>query len=487
MAKLKHKVVSGFLWTAGEKFGSIVVKLLMSLVLMNYLAPEEHAPIIMLGVFLAVSNVLIDSGFGQALVQRKEVTLTDYTSVFYLNIVLAALLYVILVALLGAIVWFYRENDSAPMLYTVGPWLFASGPIAALGMVQSAKLTREMRFDLLSKMHLSSNLISSVITIIMAVSGCGIWSLVAQPLTLSISRTTILWLVTSWRPQGRFSMDSIRKLFSFGSNMLYTGLISEMFGNLSQLVIPKTAGAAQLGLYDKTRKLKDEVSYTVMLALANVTFPAFASMQDEDEKLKMASRKVIAVITLVLFPVAGGLMVTGSEIFHIFVDSKWWGGITYFQLFCISAFFMPLTFITLNLIKAKGSSKTILRLEILKKTFTVAVIACTAPISVTAMVYGYLLWMAFEMVVNVVAARRFVKYSVGEIAADTLPSLGVTLIMMAAVVAVNALLPDMTLGVSLLIKIATGVAVYVAVNLLLRLPAWEDTVEVIRSLIFKKR
>lgn len=485
MAKLKQKVISGFIWTVGEKFGSIMVRMLVGWVLMNYLMPEQYAPIIMLGVFLAISKVLTDSGFGQALIQCREATPTDYSSVFYLNIVLSVVLYLVLTILLVVMVWYY----DTPLLYKIGPWLFLSGPIDALGFVQIAKLTREMRFDVLSKMHFTANVTSSVIAVTMAITGWGVWALVAQAVSLSIMRTGMAWAMTSWRPAGAFSIESIRKLFRFGSNLLYTGLVSETFGNLSQLVIPKTAGGTQLGLYDKTRKLKDDVAYTITLSLASVTFPAFSSMQNEDEKLKLASRKVIAVISLALFPIMGGLMVTGSEIFHIFIDESkgWWDGIGYFQLFCISALFMPLTHIMLNILKAKGSSRTIFKLEVIKKTFAVAVLAFTAPISVQAIVYGYLAWMAFEMMVNVIAAKRLVNYRWTEILTDTLPYLGITVIMVVSVGGIGCIIPGMTLGITLGAKIVTGIIVYVLLNLIFCLPAWRDAVEISRTLLKREK
>jgi teichuronic acid exporter len=193
------------------------------------------------------------------------------------------------------------------------------------------------------------------------------------------------------------------------------------------------------------------------------------------------------VISLILFPVMGGLITTSPEFFHLLLNENWWPGIPYFQLFCVSAFFTPLTYLTLNIIKAKGASRTVLKLEVIKKSFLLAVVAITANINVTAMVYGYVVWMAFEMVANIVASEKFIKYSFSEIARDSLPYLGMTIIMTACVAGVGLILPDIPLWVLLTVKIIVGVIVYVAMNLLFRLPAYNDALEISKSLFKRKR
>ncbi len=483
MAQLKQKVVSGFIWSAGEKFGSLALKMGTGLVLWAYLTPTDYTPVIILSIILGVSNLLTDSGFGVALVQHKNTTRTDYTSVFYLNMALAILFFIISMSMLGVIVRFYPM----PEIYDLAPWIFIQGVIMALGLIQRTKLMREMRFALLSKIYLGANIVSTAISIYMVVTGWGIWSFVMQGLSYCSVQTLLLWVTNRWRPRGKFSVDSIKKLFTYGSNMLYTGLVTHLANSLPRLVIPKVGSEAQLGLYDKTLSLKDDISNAIILSIANVTFPAFSSLQSEDEKLKVASRKVIAVISLLLFPVMGGLIVTSNDFFHLLLKESWWPGVPYFRLFCVSAFFVPLSYLTLNIIKAKGASGMVLRLEVIKKAFLVAMVACTAPVGVEAMVYGYVAWVAFEMVVNVVASKRILKYPFAEIIQDSLPCLGVTLVMMVCVAGIGFLFPGMPLWLSLVVKVVTGIAVYAGINLLLRLPAYKDAVEIVQSLIRKKK
>ena len=482
MAKLKQQVVSGFLWTAGEKFGSMILKFIVGLVLLAHLTPDDYALVAILTVFVLISGLLVDGGFGLALIQAKNVTEKDYTSVFYLNIALATLLYLLLLCLLGFLVWFYDN----PEIYTLGPWLFAQGIIMSLGFVQRAKLSREMRFDVLSKMYIIANVVSSGVALGMILTGFGIWSIVGQRLSYAVAHTASLWIMAPWRPHGKFALDSIKRLFRFGSNMLYTGLLTQVFSKLTELVIPKVGNVSQLGLYNKTLSLKDEVANTIQLSIVNVTFPAFSSLQSEDEKLKLALRKVISVISLILFPVMGGLITTSPEFFHLLLNENWWPGIPYFQLFCVSAFFMPLIYLTLNIIKAKGASRTVLKLEIIKKSFLLATVAVTANINVIAMVYGYVVWMAFEMAANVIVSQRFIKYSFLEIARDSLPYLGMTVIMTACVAGVGLLLPNMHLWPLLAVKIIVGITVYLGMNLFFRLSAFQDAMEISKNL-FKKR
>lgn len=478
MGGLKKRVVSGFIWTAGEKFGSMTIKLVTGLFLMDLIPPEQHGVIGLLAPFYLIGITLTDGGFDQALIQRKDISEKDYNSVFYLNIFLSLLLYALLLGFSGVIARFYE----APVLGRLAPWIFAVTPLNALGMVQITKLNREMRFNVLSKIYITSTIVSSATALTMAFTGWGVWSFVGQLLSLHFVRVVMAWGMSSWRPKKEFSMKSVKSLFSYGSNMLFTNLIARFFNNLSQLVVGQISTLSQVGYYDKALKLKEETSNAIQLSIISVTFPAFSALQSEDEKLKFASRKVIAVISLVLFPAMAGLILVSPEVFRMLLP-QWLPAVPYFQIFCCSSFFMPLTYICLNIIKAKGASRTVLKLEIIKKAFTLAVIAYTATIGVEAMVGGYVLWVAFEMIVNVIASRRLVPYSLGEMLSDTLPYLGITAAMFLGVMAVGSIWPGMTLGVKLAVKVLAGLLIYLSGNLVIKPQAWQDAIQIVGTLL----
>ena len=481
MGELQHKVVSGFLWTVGEKFGSMLLRLVTGLGLMHLIPPATHGLMGLLAPFYLIGTTLTDGGFDQALIQRKDVKNIDYNSVFFLNISLSIILYLILLLISGVIASFY----DAPEISKIAPWVFAITPISAIGMVQMTKLNREMKFNVLSKVHLTSTLLSSAIALAMAFSGCGVWSFVGQLLSLHLTRVIMVWSMSSWRPKKEFSLQSIKSLFSFGSNMLLTNIITRLFNNLSQLVVGRIGSLSQVGYYDKALRLKEETSNSIQLSIISVTFPAFAKLQCEDEKLKFASRKVISVISLILFPAMAGLILVSPEVFRMLLPD-WMPAVPYFQLFCVSALFMPLIYICLNIIKAKGASRTVLKLEIIKKAFTFAVIIYTATISVEAMVIGYIIWTLFEMIVNIIAARRFIAYNIREILQDTLPYLGITLLMFAGVSGLVYLFHGMTLGITLMVKILAGILLYVALNVLIRPQAWNDALQITKNLLSKR-
>lgn len=482
MGVLQKKVVSGFIWTSAEKIGSMLLKLLVSYVLLDKIAPDQHGLIALLMPFYLAGATLTDGGFDQALIQRKKISDTDYSSVFFFNIIISLILYGLLVGLSLLLAGFYE----APMLRQLSPWLFAAIPIGALGLVQQSILNREMRFAQLSKIHITANLLSSAITLYMVLTGWDIWSLVSQIVALQVVRVAMFWIISPWRPKEKFSILSIKSLFSYGSNILFANLISRFFGSLSQLVIGKIYGTTRLGFYDKALKLEEETSSTIQLSILSVTFPAFSQLQDENEKLKIASRKVIAVISLVLFPAMAGLIMISPEIFGMLLP-QWMQSVPYFQIFCLSAFFLPPTYVCLNIIKAKGASRTVLKLEIIKKAFAIAVIALTAAISVKAMVVGYVIWMAFEMGANILGSHRFIKYPLKEILKDTLPYLGMTAVMFGAAIGMGLLFPELALWQIIIVKIITSAIVYLGLNLLFRPAAWIDSLGIVRSLAGKGR
>lgn len=475
--ELKHRVVSGFLWAATEKVGSLLVHLCATVMLLRLLDPGVYGLMSMLTVFTAISNSIVDSGFSQALIQKKQVSAGDYDSVFWLNLAIAAGLYLLMWGLAGPIASFYGE----PELAGIAPWAFCALPLSALGLVQTTVLTREMNFRMLSKINFVASLCAAVAAVVMAYRGFGVWALVGQSLTLYTVRTGLLWIFGKWRPAARFSGESVRGLFGLGSRLFAVGMITQLFNNFSMMMIGRFYDAPTLGPYDRAMKLRNVTAEAVSLPVQNVTFPALSTMQDDNTKIRAAARQVVSMLSLALFPVMLGLAAVADEGFLIAGEDKWLAAIPYFKVLCLSALCLPLSNICLNLLKAKGQGGILLRTEIVKKAFGFAVILGGAMVSVMAVVWAFLAWSVFEMIVNVRFASKITGYRFREQLADTLPYLAMAAVMWAAAVGVGYAFEGYSPYVTLTLKVIAGAVVYAALGLAFRPRAWREAVAMVST------
>lgn len=477
---LKKKVVKGFMWTAGEKFASLFIQLSVSLVVLRFLTPEDFGLIAMLTIFSLIAYSIIDSGFSQALIRKQDASDKDYNSIFYLNLGLAFFLYILLVSLANPIARLLEE----PELVKYIPWVYLALPLSAMGLIQTTILTKRMDFKPLSTINLITTIASSSVFLAMAVYGLGPWAIVGQLITIQVVRTSLLWLISSWRPKPQFSMASVKEMFGFGSRLFVTGLINQLFNNLSIYIIGKTYTFGQVGLYDKSLKLKESIANSLSQSVQNVTFPALTSFQNNDTKLKFAGRQVVQVLSFILFPVMAGLISVAEEGLTIAGGEKWVPAIPYFKIFCLTGLFIPLSTVGMNILKSKGAGNLILSLEAVKKVFALAVTLYAATVSVTALVWAYVAWIGFEMLVNIVWVRKLINYGFREQMTDTLPYILLSAVMYLGVMFVGRMFDSLYL--SLIAKIAAGIVIYPFVSWLFKPKGWNETILIAKELLKQK-
>lgn len=482
--KLKGRVVSGFIWSSVERFGSLLIQLGAQIILARLLLPELFGLIAIASIFGVIATSFVDSGFSQALIQKKDVEEIDYNSVFYLNIALSIVLYILVVALSSPISRFY----DAPEIATIAPVIFLMVPANAFCLIQRTIFMKKMDFKTISKANLIAATVASIVAVVLAYMGGGLWALVANIVVLHVMQGIMLWTLSSWRPKAEFSMASIKSLYGLGSRLFATGLITNVFNNMPQLIIgkvfkPMEGGALrQVGLYSQSLKYKNIVADSVALPVQNVTFPAFSTLQDDDEKLKLSTRKVINLLSFAVFPVMLGLVAVADEAFYVLFREKWLPAVPYFRVLCLSGLFLPLANISLNIMKALGRGNLILTLEIVKKIFAVGVVAYAATISVMAVTWAYLIWMGFEMLLNIIYIRKIIGYKFREQLTDTLPYLIIAGVMYLLVEICGSYIAHLSPLPLLLIKVLIGIVVYLSLAAILRPSAWGESMEILDGL-----
>ncbi|MDY5576650.1 MAG: lipopolysaccharide biosynthesis protein [Lachnospiraceae bacterium] len=424
--ELKNKTITGSFWSLIERFGYLSCQFLSNLVLARLLMPDDFGTIGLLMVFVTLSNVLIDSGLTASVIQKEKVTETDKATVFITNIVLAISVYLIIFFAAPFIASYFKSPDLTLFLRCLELIVI----IDALCAIQNSLLMRDMDFKILTKIKLISIVISAGIAIALAYYGLGIWALIIQYILFSTIRTLLTWFVTKWHPSFDFSIKSFKSLFSYGSKLLVSTFVAELYVNLQQLLIGRFYTSADLGYYSQARLFQNIPTGTVSQVINSVAFPAYAKLQSERQKLLEMFRQNIRFVAFVNTPLMVLLAVVAYPLFVFLYSEKWIGAVGYFQFLCIFfGIFLAIHQCSLSLLKAIGRSDYVLHLEIIKKILGIAFIFIGMKIwGIWGILYALGLNSFIEIFLNGFYVKKELGYGGVNVLIDIAPSLLVSLI-----------------------------------------------------------
>ena len=297
MGGLKEKTLSGVKWSAIGRFSTQGIGFLIGLILARLLSPADYGVVGMVGIFFAIAQTFIDSGFGSALIRKNDCTDLDYSTAFYFNAVVGLVCCVVLSVAAPFIADFFNTPILADIVVVMSINMF----IGSLSIVQGARLTAAIDFKSQAKISLATTILSGIVGIAMAYNGFGVWSLVWQGLFATILRTILLLFVTKWYPKWQFSKESFNYLFNFGSKILTASLLHTVYCNMTTLIIGKYYTAKDLGYYSRGESMANLPSTNITGILQSVTYPILSKIQDDDKRLIDVYRKYIAVTSLVIF------------------------------------------------------------------------------------------------------------------------------------------------------------------------------------------
>lgn len=478
---LKDKTVFGMMWGAVGKVGTLTINFLCNLVLARLLMPEDFGAIAMLAIFLAVSNIFIQGGLGTALIQKKNPDHCDYSTVFYWNLVVAVLFYIILYVCAPFIADYYALPLVKPLLRVQSLVLI----IQSFAIVQYTQLQKQMNFKALAIRNMAAALAGTLIAIPMALRGFGAWSLVASAITASIVNVLLLWKMSSWRPTWEFSFTSLKSLFSFGGLMLLSSLAETIYTNLQGLIIGKRFSASDLGYFSQAKKL-EEIPVTGLSSIVNdVTFPAFASIQDDSERLLAGVRKSTKALTFLNFPMMILLMIIAQPLICLLYGSKWEASAPYFQILCISGLIYAVNTLNTNVIKSLGKGKIYFIIQILKRLIGIALIL----LGVRFGIYG-LLWAVasvayISFIINALVNKKLINYGVFRQLGDFGAVLLLALLVGALTYAFGRILPC-HIYLTMLIQIILYLALYILMAKLLKMEELDTYLGVFDKIIHRK-
>ncbi len=469
---LKTKAAQALSWSFLEAFVLQSAKFAIGIVLARLLFPEQFGLAAILALFIAVAQSFLESGFGAALIQKKDPTAADISSTFYFNLAAGTAVAGILCLAAPWIADFFSQPILVPLMRASS----LSVLINSLAVVQNSLVLRQINFKALTQIGVISGISSGVIGITFAACGFGVWSLVFQQISADGLRAALLWILNPWRPARVFSLRALRGMFGFGSRLLVSGLLNRAFNNAYPLVIGKMFSAADLGFFNRAQAFQEFPCNTLSEVVGRVAFPVFSAIQDDRARVKRGIRKALVLLAFLIFPMMIGLAVVARPLVLLVFTEKWLPCVPYLQVLCLAGLLYPLHIVNLTLLQALGRSDLFLRLEVLKKILVVVNLALTWRWGLTAIVLGIVVTSLISYCLNSSYTGMLIDYPVQEQVWDVAPYLAAAVLMGSGVYAIS-LLPFHSLWGRLAAEIPLGCFVYVGLCRLFRLPvlleAWE--------------
>lgn len=435
---LKKTTLKGTIWSSIERFSVQGISFIVMIIMARVLTPEDYGLVGMLTIFIAISQALIDSGFSQALIRKQDRNEIDNSTVFYFNIAVGCILYIILFSCAPLIAEFYNEPILVPLTRVIS----LSVLINSFAVVQRALLTVKIDFKTQAKASLTASIVSGVVGIAMVYTGAGVWAIVWYQIANILINVILLWIFSKWRPTWQYSWSSFHELFGFGSKLAISAIIDTLYQNIYLIVIGKVFKATDLGYYTRAQQFAAFPSSNLTGIIQRVTFPVLCTIQDDDERLRNVYRRFLRMSAFIVFPLMIGLAAVAHPLVIILLKEQWTFTAVLLQIICFSMMWYPIHAINLNLLQVKGRSDLFLKLEIWKKCVGVVILCATVPFGLVAMCFGSIGSSIIALIINTHYTGKLINVGFFKQMRDLVPTLAYSLSMGLLVWCVIQILPS---------------------------------------------
>lgn len=468
-------ILTNFIWRFMERVGAQSVSLIVFIILARILSPTDYGTVALINVFINVLSVLIDSGFGNALIQKKDSDDVDFSSVFYVQLFLCAVVYLLLFVSAPFISEFYGDSDMTLMIRVLGLTII----IAGVKNIQVAYVSKKMIFKKFFFATIGGTIGAASLGIILAYLGFGAWALIVQSLFNNFMDTVILWITVKWRPKKKFSFDRIKGLLSFSWKLLVSAILDTGYNNLRSLIIGKVYTSDDLAYYEQGNKWPYAIITNIDSSIGSVLFPALSSEQDDKDRVRDMMRRTMKTSTYIIAPMMVGLAVCSKSLVHLLLTDKWMPMIPFLVVFCVSYIFYPLNTANLSAINALGRSDTFLKLEVIKKIIGLVLIIIAVRISVMAVCFSIFVCSIIGLIINAWPNRKYLGYGIIDQIKDVVPSIFLALIMGCIVYAIG-MIPLSAIFI-LPIQVFVGIAIYYFGSKLLKLDSLTYIISIVST------
>lgn len=480
MDSIKNKTISGLTWSFADNILNQSIHFITGIILARLLTPKDYGLVGMITIFIAISQSFIDGGFSQALIRKKDCKGEDYSTVFLFNLGVGIVFYLILFFSAGMISDYFKESRLYLLIKVMGLNLI----INAFGLVGRTELTKKINFKLQTKISIIASVLSGIIGIIMAFHGFGVWSLVAKTISQNIITSILLCLWNKLNIRFLFSITCFKEMFGFGSKLLASGIIDDIYQNIYYLIIGKYFSAIDLGYYTRAEQFSLLSSKNIGQVVQKVSYPVLSTIQDQSEKLKKGYKKLIKNTMFITFTLSIGLCAIAEPLIIVLIGEKWRPAIPYLQLLCFVNMLYPLHALNLNILKVKGRSDLFLILEIIKKTLAIPTIIIGIIFGIKIMIIGMIMNSFMAYFLNSYWSGKMLNYPMKEQVMDILPSFIIASLMGIVLYILSIILPINNLSL-LIVQLLSGALITIFLSVIFKIKEYNEIREIIITNIMK--
>lgn len=470
-----NSTIANFIWRFTERTAAQLVKFVVSIILARILSPEYYGTIALVTVFTTILQVFVDSGLGTALIQKKDADDLDFSSVFFFNMFMCVVLYIVMYIASPYIAAFYNDKGLTPIIRFISLTIIISG----VKGIQQAYVSRNMLFKRFFFSTIGGTIASAIIGIILAYRGYGVWALAIQQVSNTAIDTLILWLTVKWKPKFMFSFQRLKRLLRFGWKLLVSALLDTIYGNLRNLIIGKKYTSADLAYFDQGDKLPKAIVTNINVSIDSVLLPTMSKMQDKTEAVRTLTRRAIRISVYIVAPLMIGFACCADSLVRLVLTDKWLPCVPFIRILSVSYLFWPIHTANLNAIKAVGRSDIFLKLEVIKKAVGLALLLSTMWFGVKIMAYGLIVECLLGLIVNTWPNKKLLHYGYIDQMRDIAPSVLLSMAMGVAVYCVGLIsMPEI---VKVVAQITLGIVIYVAGSGIFRMKEFEYLIKKLRK------
>lgn len=456
MTSLKEKTISGLIWSFFDNSSNQVTQFIIGVILARLLSPKDFGVIGMIMIFIGISQALTEGGLRYALIRKQNCSEEDYNTVFYTSFFIGCFLYALLFFSSPYIAQFYNE----PLLKEVIRVLAIYIIIDSLGNVQGAILIKNVNFKLRTKITFIANLISGSFGVFFALIGYGVWSLIIRQLIQASIFIFFLWYWSNWRPKIIFKVSHLKELLEFSLPLLATNLLETIYNYSYYLIIGKFYSATELGYYTRAASFASLPTTNINGITDRVIYPILSTLQNDEKELKQKSRMIAKHLMLIIFFLSALMIGAAKSIVLILIGTKWLPSVIYFQLLCIAFMLIPMLSLNNNIIKVKGETKIIFKIELIRKISAIPIIILGIFGNIELLIIGMILHSVISFFFYSYHVEKIINYKIKEQFADISLSMLVSSIVFVSVYGLNAL--ELSSLHLLLVQVILGFVLFTA-------------------------
>ena len=472
---LKSSAISGVTWTAMERFGQQFLRLIIGVIIARILEPSMFGIVGMTVVFTDLAQSILDSGFGSALIQKKDRNEIDYSTCFYFNVIVGLVLYIVLFISAPYIADFYHTEELADVIRVISIGFVFNSLIIS----QNAKLSAEFKFKASAIINIASYLISGIVGIVLAYIGFGVLALVFQQVLACLLRVLFIEIYTKWIPMLIFSKRSFHYLFNFGNKVLVSGILLSIYNNLYTLVIGRIFAPAEVGYYNRANQFASLPSSTLIGIVMKVAYPLMAEVQDDTDRLRRSYQKFLRLPIYVIYPLLVGLIVLAKPFIVLLIGEKWIFCVPLLQVLAFSYMFDPLSHVNLNILYVKGRTDLVLKLDIINRIIGLTILFSTIPFGIWWLCFGRSVYGLVAYSINCYYTGKYIEFGFWEQMKYNIP-----LFIKAGIMGVVCYIPMFFTSnyyYQLILGFIVGVIGYLVISIITNDESYNDLIEIIKS------